>query len=426
VTGQFSPSARLPITYPLASDGGGSPYFHTISDQCTKGEGILPHYEYAQCEVQWPFGHGLSYASFSYSNLAVSGNVVEGITVTAHVENKGAMAAAEAVMVFTFDDFRLSTPEYKRLRGVQKVWLEPNQLIHLEFTIPAEDFKFVGPHDDRHYILDPTMSFWVGIGPDTDCRADPTNQLCKHVEPATSASTNFSPSCQIACDLLMDRSHSCSSQIGLASTASCLSLCQDSSGRPMDWASVGMDGWGWNYVDCLESIVWGFQQQNQQQSAPPIDCSKLTRLCRDVFSTPQMNEFGLGGEGMVSSGQPPLSTSVPGASAPPGVFESADPSTPSKVFGLIALLVGTVAVMLAMRGISVLEIGRSRKHRQNQEDPDEHGNGVSTVEMFSMERKSNGRSDQGSTVLGALSAPSELLGRIEQHKRREFSAVATS
>jgi beta-glucosidase len=60
ISGKVNPSARLPITYPMYEDGGGSPYFHTISDQCTKaGENPLPHYDYVQCEVQWSFGFGL-------------------------------------------------------------------------------------------------------------------------------------------------------------------------------------------------------------------------------------------------------------------------------------------------------------------------------------------------------------------------------
>jgi len=291
VTGQYSPSARLPITYPLANDGGGAPYFHTISDQCTRGEGILPHYEYAPCDVQWPFGHGLSYTTFEYSDLTVRGNIVSGISGSVQVQNSGTMGAAEAVMIFTFDDFRKTTPEYKRLRAVEKVWLDPHQSLTVEFQISADDLKFVGPHDDRHYILDPTMSFWVGVGHDTDCRTDgPNHGLCQHLEAAQESIANYSPSCQLSCDLWVnDDSHSCASQLGLTSLEDCLGLCQASSDWPMDSASVGTEGWGWNYLNCIESIVWGFQQQKLQDPGSDINCAKMTSLCRDVFATQHVN-----------------------------------------------------------------------------------------------------------------------------------------
>ncbi|KAL7571385.1 hypothetical protein ACA910_007692 [Epithemia clementina (nom. ined.)] len=447
LSGHYSPSGRLPITYPAATDGGGVPYLHTISDQCTTGTGPLPHYTYAPCPVEWSFGHGLSYVDFVYSNFQVSGNLETGITVRVEVANTGTMEAAETVMVFTFDEFRSTTPEYKRLRAVEKIWIQPKESKLVTLDIPSEEFKFVGPHDDHHYILDPTISFWVVIGANTDCRTDPSDVLCVRVEPPANGSHEMPlPACQAACDLWMnDASHSCGPQFGLSSFQDCLSMCQASSSEPVSYASVGTEGWGWNYVNCLESVLWGFQQE------PPVtaeaDCAKMTRLCRDVFATEKLNEFGLG-QGVVkfqSSGTSSLGSSQPPPLLPPppppslqqggdGPPSSTRPSAAIITFALLSGLVGAVFIVMAMSGVP---FRLPRKARSGQSDEEELA--FSSVEMFTVTHpngngisaSTGGREGQGgdstSLSFGILpSDASDLLRRIEYRKRQEFTSVPTT
>jgi beta-glucosidase len=101
----------LPITYPKYEDGDGIPYLHAVSDMCPKDtDGTLPHWENAPCEVQWPFGHGLSYTKFEYENLSLSTDSLQyqrggveddpSLTITVTVKNTGTMAGAEAVLFF--------------------------------------------------------------------------------------------------------------------------------------------------------------------------------------------------------------------------------------------------------------------------------------------------------------------------------------
>jgi len=130
--------------------------------------------------------------------------------------------------------------------------------------------------------------------------------------------------------------------------------------------------------------------------------------------------------GSNSGGRPPLYGTTIGGIAP-------GPSSIARVFGLFALVVGTVVVMMAMRGVSVSDlILQRRRRRQDQlpHDNDDNGDGgVNGVEMFSISDEASGVvAVEGKSLFGmmSMSSPSELLGRIKQHKRQEFASVPTS
>lgn len=274
IIGRVNPSGRLPITYPLYDDDGGIPYFHTVSDQCTTGEGVLPHWDYVQCPVQWPFGHGLSYTTFEYSDFRASGGIDKDMAIYVTVKNVGHMAGAEVVMFFTFDDFRATTPEYKRLRAFEKVYLEPGSERRISKTVPAEDFRFIGPFDDTHYILDSEMTTWVGVGTSTDCRLSPDeNILCVHLQ-SDNPSREYIAACEAACGLWT--TSGCAQDFGL-SNEECFDLCSSNPSFPLVAVDEANEGWGWNYVECLENVLQGMQNGEKE-------CDRMTTFCRDIFS----------------------------------------------------------------------------------------------------------------------------------------------
>ncbi|CAB9516028.1 Lysosomal beta glucosidase [Seminavis robusta] len=337
-SGAANPSGKLPITYPMYEDGGGLPYFRTISDICTKQDDSnpLPHYEFAPCPVQWPFGFGLSYTVFQYSLLPPStkrlqytpiGNLNsrEPLKVSAKVKNKGAVAGAETVFFFTFDESRSTTPEYKRLRAFEKVYLEPGAETTVTVSIRIEDLKFVGPHDDTHLILEDGLRFRVGIGAMTDCReGDKDSVLCSDVV-TIDAGDDYIGACESACELWA--SSGCSEHLSL-SHQKCWNLCTSISKKNAQYLGEGEDGWGWNYVHCLESIVWGFQEL--QSFDKNTQCGKMTSLCRNIFTTEGNDSFGHG-------------PNVPKAG-------SLAPDRSAVVIALCAGLLASFLVVYALRG----------------------------------------------------------------------------
>ena len=312
LTGRVSPNARLPLTYPKHQDLSGIPYFHEVSDMCTRDTGgTLPHWKNVPCEVQWPFGHGLTYAQFSYGDLLLSTttlrqrwhdgdhttelNAYEELTVAVRVTNTGDVAGAETVLFFTFDEFRSTTPEYKRLRGYEKVWLEPGEAKDVSITISLQDdLRFVGPHDDSHYILQDGLEFRVGIGSGSDCRSNPDadGNICSEVV-TIRTEEDYIGACEAACNVWKESGENCAKNAFLpkarttsAAIAACRKSCAGANSLDEADATLKNDGWGWNYVKCLEPIVWNEQFDSEK------DCWKLTSFCRDVTQTIGMDEFG--------------------------------------------------------------------------------------------------------------------------------------
>lgn len=146
LSGEENFSGKLPITYPKHINALHT-YDYKVSENVSTMEGA---YNYdAKMDVQWPFGHGLSYTSFAYSSLGVaspqgpcSADDVLRIQVT--VTNTGDRAGKEAVLLYSSDIVASVTPDNRRLRAFQKVELEAGESKVVEFSLPVKDLAFVG------------------------------------------------------------------------------------------------------------------------------------------------------------------------------------------------------------------------------------------------------------------------------------------
>ena len=137
-------SGRLPFTYSKHINA-----LHTYDYKVSEHrETMAGSYNYdAVMDVQWPFGHGLSYTTFEYSDLAVNVSDFDAddiVKVSVKVTNTGLRSGKEAVMVYSSDIVASLIPDVKRLRAFEKIDLEPGETKQVEFEIPASAFAFVG------------------------------------------------------------------------------------------------------------------------------------------------------------------------------------------------------------------------------------------------------------------------------------------
>ncbi|SKC48921.1 beta-glucosidase [Bacteroidales bacterium WCE2004] len=138
-------SGKLPFTYSKHINALHT-YDYKVSEHRETMEGS---YNYdAVMDVQWPFGFGLSYTEFAYSNLRLEGAsefaAGDELKVSVDVTNTGSRAGKEAVLLYSSDLVASLIPDVKRLRGFEKIALEPGETKTVSFTLPASELAFVG------------------------------------------------------------------------------------------------------------------------------------------------------------------------------------------------------------------------------------------------------------------------------------------
>ncbi|MEO8237479.1 MAG: glycoside hydrolase family 3 N-terminal domain-containing protein [Flavobacterium sp.] len=150
--GDVNPSGRLPYNYPRypnSLEKYNRKYTESISegeqnDDAKYEKSYLPQYE---------FGTGLSYTTFTYSNLKIDKTEINSnheINVSVEVTNSGKKAGKEAVLLYLSDNFASITPEFKALKRFDKISLEPNETKTVKFTLNQKDLQFV--NEDLKWI----------------------------------------------------------------------------------------------------------------------------------------------------------------------------------------------------------------------------------------------------------------------------------
>ncbi|MCM1347020.1 MAG: glycoside hydrolase family 3 C-terminal domain-containing protein [Bacteroides sp.] len=141
-------SGRMPYTYPRTT-GSIATYDYKPCENMGQMDG---NYNYdAVMDVQYPFGYGLSYTTFAYSNLMVdkdSFTATDTLTFSVDVTNTGDRRGKEAVLLFVSDLVASTTPDTRRLRAFEKVELESGETKNVKLKLAGADLAFVG-NDNR-------------------------------------------------------------------------------------------------------------------------------------------------------------------------------------------------------------------------------------------------------------------------------------
>ena len=144
LAGDANFSAKMPYTYPREINSLNT-YDYKVSEEVGTMAGA---YNYdAKVSLQWPFGYGISYTTYEYSNLKVDKSKFTAddvLTVSVDVKNTGAKAGKEAVLLYSSDLIASIVPDNKRLRDFTKIELQPGEVKTVTFKLPAKNLAFVG------------------------------------------------------------------------------------------------------------------------------------------------------------------------------------------------------------------------------------------------------------------------------------------
>lgn len=167
--GEVNPSAKLAETFPYKLED--NPSFLTgfgSGDHVKFSEGIFVGYRYydkKKMEVRFPFGYGLSYTSFEYSNLRMSAKELdesETLTVRVDVTNTGKAAGKEIVQLYVADSESTEPRPVKELKGFEKLSLEPGETKTAEFALDWRAFAYYEPRIKDWYVESGDFEILIG------------------------------------------------------------------------------------------------------------------------------------------------------------------------------------------------------------------------------------------------------------------------
>jgi beta-glucosidase len=165
--GDYNPSGKLPISFPRAEGQIPIYYNHYSTGRPAKSDSDI-YYVSAYIDLlngpRFPFGFGLSYTNFSYSDITLSSASLkpgDKLTATVTLTNTGKYAGRETVQLYIRDLVGSVVRPVKELKGFQQVFLQPGESRKITFTISADDLRFY--NEKLEYIYEPG-EFRIFIG----------------------------------------------------------------------------------------------------------------------------------------------------------------------------------------------------------------------------------------------------------------------
>jgi len=163
--GDYNPAGRLPITFYKSLDK-----LPSFTDYSMKGR----TYRYFEGDVLYPFGFGLSYTTYKYSNLNIPSNtqIGENVKVSVDIENTGKMDGEEVAQLY-IRFLKASVPvPFISLQGYRRLKINVGEKKHVEFALTPKQLSVINDNNER--IVEPGQIeiFVGGSQPDKKCQAE--------------------------------------------------------------------------------------------------------------------------------------------------------------------------------------------------------------------------------------------------------------
>lgn len=145
VSGDYNPSGKLTVTFPNTSGQVPIYYNHKNTGRPGNDRHYSSRYDDAPIDPLLPFGYGLSYTTFSYSELSINKNEFnfsDDIKISVKVENNGDYDGNEVVQLYIRDLYGSVTRPVKELKGFEKVFIKKGESKVVEFTLGSDDLAF--------------------------------------------------------------------------------------------------------------------------------------------------------------------------------------------------------------------------------------------------------------------------------------------
>ncbi|MBJ7881109.1 beta-glucosidase BglX [Gelidibacter salicanalis] len=162
--GDYNPSGKLPMTFPKNVGQVPIYYNHKSTGRPTipaPGEVFWSHYTDVSNAPLYPFGYGLSYTTFEYSDLKVNVTSNTTVTVSVNLTNTGNVKGKEVAQLYIRDEFASVTRPVRELKGFELVELQPNETKTITFNLTDQELGFY--NNNGKFSVEPgTFSIFVG------------------------------------------------------------------------------------------------------------------------------------------------------------------------------------------------------------------------------------------------------------------------
>ena len=160
--GEYNPSGKLPMSFPR-SEGQVPIYYNQMNTgrPGPKPDVFWSHYSDESNQPLYPFGFGLSYSKFEYSNLEIDSSNTSAIKVSALVRNAGKVGGEEVTQLYIHDKFASVVRPIKELKGFEKFYLAAGESKKVSFTLTDELLGFF--NNNGKFTVEPG-EFEVMIG----------------------------------------------------------------------------------------------------------------------------------------------------------------------------------------------------------------------------------------------------------------------
>jgi beta-glucosidase len=163
--GDAMPGGKLPVTWPRSAGQIPIYYARNLTMQPDTAQGFTSRYWDIPTSPLFPFGYGLSYTTFAYSNLSVNkpeAKLGETLEVTVDVENTGRRAGDEVVQLYIHQRSGSASRPVRELKGFERIALAPGEKRKVRFTLGKAELTFWSAAV-RTWVQEPaTFDLWVG------------------------------------------------------------------------------------------------------------------------------------------------------------------------------------------------------------------------------------------------------------------------
>ena len=170
--GDVNPSGKLTTSFPRAN--GQMPIYYNHKSTGRPHPDYEPYRKFVSAYEDvvngplYPFGFGLSYTTFEYSDVKLSANEMAqdgSVTASVTVKNTGSRQGKETVQLYIHDVYSTSTRPVKELKAFKKIDLKPGESQQVDFKLTAEDLKYYD--HDLNFVCEPG-DFEIMVGPDCE------------------------------------------------------------------------------------------------------------------------------------------------------------------------------------------------------------------------------------------------------------------